>query len=235
MSTATESLPQLAPLAVPLHIPDGINEADTLTAALAYADAGWHVLPVRLDHPNKSKRKSPGSVVGDNWPALSSRDPKVLTGWFAGTDYGIALHCGRSGAVVLDVDDYENVPDGILAVIETTGCPYQSTRADQPGRGHYLLANTTGRRIGNGLGKLATTAKWGEVRGANGVVLAAPSIHPDGGRYHWSAPATYRRSPTTSPTHCPTRRRPRARPATARSRSFSRAIPRALGPRRSSA
>lgn len=162
-----------------LSIPGDLNEADTLTAALAYAAAGWYVLPVRTD------TKHPGSVVGAGWPALSSRDPKTLAGWFAGSDYGIALHCGRSGAVVLDVDDYENIPDDIIAAIETTNCPYQSTRAEEPGRGHYLLANDTGRRIGNGLGKLATTPKWGEVRGANGVIIVAPSMHPSGGRYQW--------------------------------------------------
>jgi hypothetical protein len=168
-----------------LSIPDGINarpdehEADTLGAALAYAEAGWYVLPVRTD------TKHPGSVVGAGWPSMSSRDPKAIAAWFAGADYGIALHCGRSGAVVLDVDDYDNIPDEVLTVIETTGCPYQSTRTDQPGRGHYLLANETGRRIGNGLGKLAGSKKWGEVRGANGVIIVAPSVHPDGGRYHW--------------------------------------------------
>jgi hypothetical protein len=162
-----------------LSIPGGLNEADTLTAALAYAAAGWYVLPVRTD------TKHPGSVVGAGWPALSSRDPKTIAGWFAGSDYGIALHCGRSGAVVLDVDDYENIPDDIIAAIESTQCPYQSTRAEEPGRGHYLLANDTGRRIGNGLGKLATTPKWGEVRGANGVIIVAPSMHPSGGRYKW--------------------------------------------------
>jgi hypothetical protein len=168
-----------------LQIPDGINDADPLTAALAYAEAGWYLLPVRADHPNKNKRKHPGSVVGDGWPALSSRDPKQIAGWFAGTNYGIALHAGRSGAVILDVDDYDAVPDEVIAVIETSGCPYQSTRANQPGRGHYLLANNTGRRIGNGLGGLATTPKWGEIRGANGVIIVAPSNHAEGGRYHW--------------------------------------------------
>ena len=162
-----------------LSIPDDINDADTLTAALAYAAAGWYVLPVRTD------TKHPGSVVGAGWPSMSSRDPKTIAGWFAGTDHGIALHCGRSGAIVLDIDNYQHIPDEVLAAIETTDCPYQSTRTDQPGRGHYLLTNTTGRRIGNGLGKLASANKWGEVRGANGVIIVAPSIHPSGGMYRW--------------------------------------------------
>ncbi len=161
-----------------LAIPD-VSDEDTLGAALAYANHGWYILPVRMD------TKHPGSVVGAGWPSLSSSDPKTITAWFAGTNYGIALHCGRSGAVVIDVDEYNNIPDEILAATETTDCPYQSTREDQPGRGHYIFANTTGRRIGNSLGKLASTKKWGEIRGANGVIIVEPSVHPDGGLYQW--------------------------------------------------
>ena len=95
-----------------LSIPDGLNDADPLAAALAYAAAGWYVLPVKTD------TKHPGSVVGAGWPSMSSRDAKTITAWFAGTDHGIALHCGRSGAVVLDVDDYEHIPDDIIAAID---------------------------------------------------------------------------------------------------------------------
>ena len=161
-----------------LYVPEIPEDADSLTAALLYAEAGFYLLPVRTD------TKHPGSIVGKGWPSLSTRDPKVIAGWFAGTDYGIALHCGRSGAVVLDVDDPDNVPDEVLLIMESDG-PYQSTRKDQPRRGHYLLLNDTGRRIGNSLGKLATNKKWGEVRGANGVIIAQPTIHPEGGHYRW--------------------------------------------------
>ncbi len=161
-----------------LYIPEIPADADNLTAAVKYSAAGFYVLPVRMDGKNA---KNPGSVVGEGWPAKSSQDPKTIAAWFAGTNHGIALHCGRSGAVALDVDNYDNTPDAVMAAIETTGCPYQSTRPDEPGRGHYLFANNTGRRIGNGLGQLAGTTKWGEVRGANGVIIVAPS-EP---RYQW--------------------------------------------------
>lgn len=161
-----------------LHIPDIDTDTDTLTAALAYAEAGWYLLPVR------SGTKDPGSVVGKGWPAKSSQDPKTIASWFAGSDHGIALHAGRSGAVIIDVDEPEQVPDEVALVMESSA-PHQSSRPGQPGRGHYLLANTTGRRIGNSLGKLARDRKWGEVRGANGVILAAPTAHPDGGHYRW--------------------------------------------------
>jgi hypothetical protein len=146
-----------------------------LTAALAYADAGWYVLPV------KRGTKDPGSVVGKRWNDKSSRDPKQLAAWFAGTDHGIALHCGRSGAVVFDVDDPDKLPK--ILVKHLRSAPYQSTRPDTPHRGHYLFAMPTGRTLGNSTGRLG--GAWGEVRGLNGVIIAAPTVHPLGGEYRW--------------------------------------------------
>ncbi len=163
---------------VRLSIPDLPPGVDTLTAALAYAEHGWYVLPVRMN------TKQPGSVVGKGWPSRSSRDPKQLAAWFAGTNYGVALHAGRSGAIALDVDHPEHTPDEIALIMESEA-PYQSTRPGEPGRGHYLVANTTGRRIGNSVGKLATTPAWGEIRGTNGVIIVEPSQHPSGGQYRW--------------------------------------------------
>ncbi|MDC8981245.1 bifunctional DNA primase/polymerase [Mycobacterium marinum] len=160
-----------------IFIPEITDEMDCLTAAFAYAAAGWYVLPV------KDGTKHPGSVVGKAWPALSSRDPKTITAWFAGTNHGIALHAGRSGAVIIDVDDPNMVPD-ILARHLDAG-PHQSSRPHQPRRGHYPFLMPEGRALGNGLGGLSTTPKWGEIRGANGIIIAAPSLHPEGGEYRW--------------------------------------------------
>lgn len=160
-----------------LSVPD-VSDFDNLGAALAYIDAGWYILPVKVG------TKDPGSIVGKGWPAKSSRDPKQIAAWFSGADYGIALHAGRSGAVIIDVDEPDNVPDEVALIIASDG-PYQSTRPGESPRGHYLLLNDTGRRIGNSLGKLATAEKWGEIRGANGVIIAEPTVHPEGGQYRW--------------------------------------------------
>lgn len=160
-----------------LSVPD-VSDLDNLGAALAYIDAGWYILPV------KAGTKDPGSIVKKGWPAKSSRDPKQIAAWFSGTDYGIALHAGRSGAVIIDVDEPDNVPDEVALVMASDG-PYQSTRPGETARGHYLVLNDTGRRIGNSLGKLATLKKWGEIRGANGVIIAEPTVHPEGGQYRW--------------------------------------------------
>jgi hypothetical protein len=160
-----------------LRIPELTDDVDTLTAALAYADAGWYVLPTdpAIDI------KNPGTVVGKRWQAKSSRDPKQIAAWFAGTDYGIALHAGRSGAVVFDVDDPDKLPDVLRKHLATA--PFQSTRPDVPGRGHYIFLQPPGRTIGNGTGRLG--GAWGEIRGLNGVIIGAPTPHPNGGRYKW--------------------------------------------------
>ena len=110
-----------------------------------------------------------------------SRDPKVIAAWFAGTDHDIALHCGRSGAIVFDVDHPELVPDVLRRHL--LSAPFQSTRPDEPRRGHYVFLQPPGRTIGNSNGRLGKA--WGEVRGCNGVIIAQPSHHKDGGRYRW--------------------------------------------------
>lgn len=158
-----------------LYVPDIDPETDTLTAALEYAKAGWYVLPVDPD------TKSPGSIVRKGWPSQSSRDPKVIAAWFAATDYSIALHCGRSGAVAFDVDTPDELTDTLRNVLATA--PYQNSRPDQHERGHYVFTMPPGRTIGNSTGRLG--GAWGEVRGLNGVIVVAPSRHSAGGEYRW--------------------------------------------------
>ncbi len=155
-----------------LHIPEIPEDADNLEAALLYTDAGWYVVPVLKG------TKNPGSVVGKNWQAQSSRDPQQIAAWFAAADHDIALHVGRSGAVVFDVDYPAKVPAALADHLRDG--PFQSTRLDSRGRGHYLFRQPSGRKIGNGVGKLGSG--WGDVRGLNGVIVAAPS---GGGRYRW--------------------------------------------------
>jgi hypothetical protein len=159
-----------------LSVPDIPDDADNLTAALAYAKAGWFVVPVRRGTQN------PGSLMGEHWQRKSSRDPKQLAAWFAGTEHDIALHCGRSGAVVFDVDTPDKVPEALFWHLNSTP-PYQSTRPDIPGRGHYVFLQPPGRSLGNSTGRIG--AGWGEVRGINGVIMAANSFHNKGGEYRW--------------------------------------------------
>jgi hypothetical protein len=49
-----------------------------------------------------------------------------------------------------------------------------------------LFAQPPGRNLGNGTGRLG--GSWGEIRGRNGVIIVAPSVHENAdkaGRYQW--------------------------------------------------
>lgn len=155
-------------------IPNLDDLTDPLTAALSFAAAGIYVVPVRRG------TKNPGSVLGKDWPIKSSRDPQQIAAWFAGTDYGLALHVGRSGLVVFDIDHPDKLPAVLADAVAS--CPFQATRPDaDERRGHAVFR--TDRRFGNGTGGLGGT--WGQVRGTNGVIMSAPSVHPEDGEYRW--------------------------------------------------
>jgi hypothetical protein len=163
--------------AVSAHIPSLPDDVDNLTAALEYGKPGLYLLPV------EPETKNPGSRVGKDWQHKSSRDPDVLTAWLAGTSDGIAIDLGRSGLVGIDVDKPELMPQWLQTALTESGAPFQSTRPDTPGRGHYIFRQPDGRRIGCSTGKLAGIGL--DVKGCGGVIIVAPTMHPDGGEYRW--------------------------------------------------
>lgn len=163
--------------AVTLTVPRLGADNDTLTAALAYAKAGWYVGPV------DAGTKKPAAWMGKGWPQQTTQEPEVLVSWYSGTNLGVFLHAGRSGAVVFDVDHPDRLPEVLTRAFEETTPPFQSTRSDERGRGHYVFAVPPGRDLGNSVGKL--DGDWGEVRGRNGLIVVAPTPHPCGGLYRW--------------------------------------------------
>jgi Bifunctional DNA primase/polymerase, N-terminal len=169
----------------PLRVPD-VTGLPPVAAALAYAEAGWYVLPT-----DPADIKNPGSVVHGHWQDKSTREPEQIRAWWReNPGNGIALHIGKSGAVAFDLDiDYLDViaragrPD--IAEALRSAAAIQATRR-QGDRGHYLYATAPGESFGNGPGAFR---RWGQVRGRNGVIIAAPTPHPDaktkGGHYQW--------------------------------------------------
>lgn len=159
-----------------LAYPD-VSGLSLLDAALAYAEAGWYVLPT-----DPADAKNPGGVVHGKWQEKSSRDPRQIRRWWtANPDYGIALHCGRSGAGVFDFDGHsldEIAAYGRSDIAEalTTAEAIQGTRAEGD-RSHYIfLLPDDGKTYGNSAGAFM---QFGEFRGKNGVIIAAPTPHPD--------------------------------------------------------
>ncbi len=149
-----------------------------MRAAFAYTSAGLYVGPLTQGS------KNPGSALGKGWPAKTFNDAESAACTFAGADLGLFLHCGRSGLVVLDVDEPDAVPAEWWPAL--SAMPFQRSRPANGARGHYIAQTPPGRRIGNATG---TARKgWGEVRGDNGVVVLAPTRHEkaaQGARYDW--------------------------------------------------
>jgi hypothetical protein len=179
----------------PLRVPD-VAGLSLVEAALAYAEAGWYVLPT-----DPADVKNPGSVVHGHWQDKSTRDPEQIRAWWReDAGGGIALHIGKSGAVAfdLDIDDLDMIvragrPE--IAEALRSAAAIQTTRRVGD-RGHYLYTTAPGESFGNGAGAFR---RWGQVRGRNGVIIAAPTQHPDaktkGGHYHWKRVGTLRPLP----------------------------------------
>lgn len=164
-------------------IPDvsGLSHAD---AASAYSDCGIYVLPV-----DPKDAKNPGSIVGKGWPKKSTVDADLAAyywgsdGPYADEPPSIAIHTGRSGLVVFDLDC--DVLPGELDWLRNG--LYQASRDYESERGHYVFASdeifVSGRLL------LSDGTQVGEIRSGNSVIIAEPSIHAKaaaGGRYHWA-------------------------------------------------
>ncbi|GAA1936553.1 hypothetical protein GCM10009775_30560 [Microbacterium aoyamense] len=163
----------------PVVIPD-VRRMKVLQAALAYAEAGIYVLPV------KRGAKHPGSLVGDAWEDKASIDPAVITAWWKKwPSANVGICPGKSGLVAFDLDktdNLEHLPADIAG--ELRKAAYQRSRDDD--RGHYLFTDSIG--FGNTAGGWRT---WGDVRGVGGFLMAAPSVHPETEkRYQWVRPGT---------------------------------------------
>lgn len=163
-----------------LKVPDDTESMSTLDAALAWIQNGFYVLPIH------HQSKHAGSVVGKGWPEKSSKSPHQIYEWFESTSYGLALHVGKSGAIAFDVDNPDLVPYRLRQCLRQDHVPFQSTRAGNASRGHFLYSIFPGQNYGNSNGKLGTD--WGEVRGQNGIIVLSPTLHSKsetGGQYVW--------------------------------------------------
>ncbi|HHX47681.1 MAG TPA: hypothetical protein GX718_09980 [Brevibacterium sp.] len=174
-------LPDLSPAPLEIRreiiIPDIGDLTDTYQAALIYAGAGIHILPVSRG------TKDVSSIVGRGWPEKASTDPRVIRGWFYDKDRSIGAHAGASGLVVLDVDHPDLLQPILREAIGDLRPPYQATRAASLDRGHYVFAQPPGVRINNRAGPFSPA---GDVRGWGGGIMLAPSLHPEpSGHYRW--------------------------------------------------
>lgn len=159
--------------------------AATLTSpleqALAYAAAGWRVVPIGQG------QKHPDLPA---WQDAATTDPATITRWYLerpGRGVGVATG-DASGVFVLDVDIAEGkAGDETLAELERTYGTLPDTSEVITGSGgrHLYFRHPEGLDLTNSAGKLGPGL---DIRANGGQVLAPPTVHPLTGRaYEWDA------------------------------------------------
>jgi hypothetical protein len=150
-------------------LPDG---KPLLTAALEYAQRGWHVFPCR-----------PGSKD----PAIArgfysaTTNPETIKQYWSDPDRNIGIRTGAtSGIWILDIDG-DNGKANLNGLVAKHG-KLPATREVITVDGRHLWFRYT-RDVKSTASKIAPGI---DTRGDGGYVLAPPSIHPDGPRYAWA-------------------------------------------------
>ncbi|MGX9921918.1 bifunctional DNA primase/polymerase [Streptomyces sp. NPDC002248] len=180
--------------------------ASLLAAALACAERGWPVFPLRpgskrpaLHGETRCPRTGPCESGHLGWEQRATTDPDRIRRAWASGDYNIGLATGPANLVVIDLDMPKpgtEGPDGaahLRALAERHGQPVPSTRTVRtPSGGTHLyfpaplaahLHNTAGT-----LAPLVDTRAWG------GYVVAPGSVLPTG-QYESVAPFALRPLP----------------------------------------
>jgi hypothetical protein len=151
-----------------------MTHAALRNAALAYAERGWRVLPLRPGG------KAPlGQLVPNGKDNASDDLATVFRWWEREPRANVGLACGASGWVALDVDPRNGGDETLWELEVELGELPQTIEAHSGGGGRHLLYRHPG-------GVLRGQAGEGvDVKDA-GYIVAPPSIHPSGGRYVWS-------------------------------------------------
>lgn len=149
-----------------------------MSAAIAYAAMGWHVLPVR-----------PGSKVPliERWQERATCDVHAIRDWWQKwPKAGIGVHCGSSGLAVIDVDPRNGGTATIDAMQVERGFLWdQDCAIARTGGGgwHYVFSAPEGIRLPGKLGPGV------DLLNGDRYFIVEPTVHPVTGRaYRWDGP-----------------------------------------------
>ncbi len=176
----------------------GGDAHDLLTAALACAERGWHVFPLRpggkqpaLHGEDRCPRSGPCCDTHHGWEQRATTDPRRIHECWRHGPYNIAIACGPSGLVVIDLDTPEGAAAppaewaglgihegaGVLACLcerQGQSWPFATFTVATPGGGsHLYFTAMPGPRLRNTAGRLGWCI---DTRGAGGYVVAPSSV-----------------------------------------------------------
>ncbi len=164
-----------------------------LEHALAYAEAGWSVFPLRpgtkrpatpnhtAEHCDQSDQRCWNGHVG--WEARATLDADRITKAWQMRPYGIAIACGPAGLIIVDLDTAKGTAasgaDTLVQLEHNHGqsLPATWTVATPSGGRHLYYRQPDGQRLGNTAGKAGPGI---DTRAHGGYVVAPPTTTPTG-------------------------------------------------------
>jgi uncharacterized protein YdaU (DUF1376 family) len=161
-----------------------------LDAALAYADRGWHVLPVFEPKEGGCSCGKEGCSIGKhprnhNGVKGATKDANQIRQWFQrwpNANIGVATGA-RSGFIVLDIDDKDGGCGSVtLAALESEYGQLPPTLTAHTGNGRHMLFAHPGDVISNSAGRVGPGL---DVRAEDGYIVVEPSLHANGNLYKW--------------------------------------------------
>lgn len=169
---------------------------DPYAQAIAYAEKGWHVVPLhhirangtctcdgRVCNNGNSAGKHPRIEGG---LSNASADPHQITEWWkTWPSANVAVLTGRvSGIAVLDIDPGKGGFEG-LAELERKHGKLPPTLLSRTGSGgnHHVFKYPEEYELGNKAGTLGVDGV--DFRGNRGYIVAPPSNHRSGNFYEW--------------------------------------------------
>jgi putative DNA primase/helicase len=192
-----------------------LRPAVVLPYALAYAERGWEVFPIRGprhdgDRPACSCRdrfdcgqigKHPRVLWATGtpdhpelWQRPATTDPATIRAWWARwPDDNVGIRTGEgSGIIVVDVDKDAGGYDTLGRLDAQHGWAWSTARVLTPTGGAHFYYRCPPGSIPSSTHTSRTaggrTDPFGpgmDLHGTGGMVVAPPSLHRNGGRYQW--------------------------------------------------
>jgi hypothetical protein len=137
----------------------------SLDHALAAAERGWSVFPLRGKRPTVK------------WATEATRDAHTIVAWLAATSDNYGIACGPSELLVID----EDTPGDFAKYAADVGATIPDTFTVKTGRGTHFYFAANGHAFGNA--EHALKGYGVNVRGSGGYVVGPGSTHSNGSRY----------------------------------------------------
>lgn len=149
-----------------------------LSWALAYAQMGWHVLPL-----SPGTKQPLGHLVPRGMLDATTDITTIRSWWARVPNAGVGIALAQSGLVAIDIDPR----NGGTETFEQLEAAHGSLRSDVMaftggGGEHHVFVVPPGSQV-----SLPGTLGPGVDLKCNGYIVVEPSIHPTGKQYGWEA------------------------------------------------